>query len=79
MTGRFHKVGSGRTVRGVCAGYGSRPGRIEARLRADEPFFAAPGKGFASLPQREGLLERRRPLLELVHDPDELIPRPLVR
>src|SRR4051812_39774550 len=43
-------------------------GGVEPRPGADQPLLAALGQGLAPLPQREGLLEGRRTLLELRDD-----------
>ncbi len=55
-----------------------RTGRVEPRLRADQPLLAAAGERFAALPEGEGFLEGGGALLELGHDADELVARLLV-
>jgi hypothetical protein len=62
----------------TASGNRRRASGIETGLCTDEPLLAATGKGFAAFPQREGLFERRRTLLEFIHDPDELIASLLV-
>src|SRR5690554_6794524 len=47
--------------------------RVQPGLRPDEPLLAARRQGFASLPQRERLLEGRRTLLQLGYDTNQLI------
>ncbi len=69
---------SSATTRGVDAiravlRIGRRASGLQSALRAREPFLAPCGQGLATLPQGEGLLERRRALLQLGDDPDEFV------